>query len=1095
MTSGQLDLERKFNELLQERAKLRAEAAAELRSQSETQRGILDLFGETEKATGRTAENQSLLADTLDSVASSTGAATKSMNPFSEALGIVNKSAASLKIGLESLYNFLQPFYSIITLQPIYDWMYEQSAAMGGANTAAFEAAQTLKEAIGTLPKTMEKYTKFADAASKSTAGFGRSLSSIFGYEVGDVTKALAGYVEELGVEFDLFMEQIEGAEGHFIAFNKGLNISVESLTKLTYRFEDTEAAYNDFAKGLIGGSKELGLNIKAVGKNFDAALKNSADFGYMTRKELTATTLYATRLGLEMDELTGMTKKFDTFEGAAESVGKLNTAFGIQLDTMDMVMETNPAKRLDMIRSALEGSGQSLDTIMGDPRKARYLSESLGMTFDQIQKLSKVKTDEFGFTDALDAAEEGTKKMSDNDAMNEMVKQIRELNRTMGGGSQVYQGFFSAFIKGFKEGLERTAAFRKMFGTMQSAFASFYDVGVRVVNLVAALFYDPLSAVTDQETGRITSSDGAPLFKYFFKPFLDYFMDMRDAANALMVKGGPLDKVFDFINAFLRGDAVDKNFSIIGTLFEPFESISKPNLLTPQVMEGVKRVAELVADALGDAFRFIGDRAIAWVDGLFKPASKVNFEKQKTFLETMANIGNSLLNGLSDMFSKLGKAGKGLLAYVFGGTYGGKTIPYEESLFGSVFGNSKQRLQDTFAGTGFTEQIVSGIVTALANIFGSEKLAEIFDAEGVGLGKKFEYMFAKVKYRFFQAVTQFILDVKEFGVQGMKDLDKDPSMFNLHQLSPTYKFMEYLAGADDSSAMTAVRGARKRALADMRGLEEEIKEADKTFKNMVKQSTAAGLGDDLNKSLEEMKKRFTDGYTITDGDVQESLEITTANFPRILQDLEDIGASASIETSAQSEEIAKALSDGYLTGLENSAPLTEEATKALMQGNLQEAKDILGIESPSVEYMIIGQYMADGLMAGFFGDDQLIPGSAVNGFKVRFAQEMTKLSDEIDDHYNDLGNSAIVAIETKLGKIGRILRAEQPMRVEVNTNKLQVNASFKITLDSAQLGAVMASDPKGSFFALNERRFGGAAAGTTNKVSYRTAYRNFRNR
>jgi hypothetical protein len=574
---SQIDDLEKINRLLERQAELRGENTERTATQTETSNSFFDIFSEGTAKTEEFSARQGDLAGQLDAVASSSDGAAGSQNVFQKALGFTQKAAASLQIALTGMWEFLQPIFNVVTLQPIYSWMYEQSSVMGAANTAAFEAAQALKSAIGALPKTMEKYSKFTDAASKSSSSFGRSLGSIFGGAIGDVMTGLAATMEELGVEFDLFMDNIQGAEGHFLAFNKGLGVSVESLSKIAYKFDDTKAAFADFATGLVGGSKELGLNIKSVGKNFDSALKNSTDFGYMTRKELTATTLYATRLGLEMDELSGMTKKFDTFEGAAESVGKLNTAFGIQLDTMDMVMETNPAKRLDMIRKALEGSGQSLDTIMGDPRKSKYLADNLEMSYDQIQKIASVKTDEFGFTEAIDAVAEGQEKMSEQDAMIEMVKQIKSLNAHMGGGTKTYKGFFSAFTKGFSEAIERTAAFQKMFGTMQSAFASFYTVGAKVARLVGNLFYNPGLEGTDGKGGvGDKTAEDAPLFKYFFKPFLDYFAAMKDAATLLTADGGPIDKVFDYVNQLLDPETygkADKNFNIFEILFAPFKA------------------------------------------------------------------------------------------------------------------------------------------------------------------------------------------------------------------------------------------------------------------------------------------------------------------------------------------------------------------------------------------------------------------------------------------------------------------------------------------------------------------------------------------
>jgi len=63
----------------------------------------------------------------------------------------------------------------------------------------------------------------------------------------------------------------------------------------------------------------------------------------------------------MDIKDLQGVMGKFDTWEGAAESVGKLNAQFGMQLDTEKMMMAENPAERMDMIRKAFEQTGKSV--------------------------------------------------------------------------------------------------------------------------------------------------------------------------------------------------------------------------------------------------------------------------------------------------------------------------------------------------------------------------------------------------------------------------------------------------------------------------------------------------------------------------------------------------------------------------------------------------------------------------------------------------------------------------------------------------------------------------------------------------------------
>jgi hypothetical protein len=74
---------------------------------------------------------------------------------------------------------------------------------------------------------------------------------------------------------------------------------------------------------------------------------------------------LQAKASGVAVDSLVGLANKFDTFESAAEQVGKLNALLGGDfLSTTDMLMETNPAERLRSISDALTSGGLGIEQL-----------------------------------------------------------------------------------------------------------------------------------------------------------------------------------------------------------------------------------------------------------------------------------------------------------------------------------------------------------------------------------------------------------------------------------------------------------------------------------------------------------------------------------------------------------------------------------------------------------------------------------------------------------------------------------------------------------------------------------------------------------
>ena len=95
----------------------------------------------------------------------------------------------------------------------------------------------------------------------------------------------------------------------------------------------------------------------------------------------------------MQVGELLGIATRFDTFEGATESVGKLNALLGGPfLNSLEMVMETDPTKRLSMLQGALNSTGKSFQDMSYYERKAIADAAGLASTAD----LAKVMSGEF---------------------------------------------------------------------------------------------------------------------------------------------------------------------------------------------------------------------------------------------------------------------------------------------------------------------------------------------------------------------------------------------------------------------------------------------------------------------------------------------------------------------------------------------------------------------------------------------------------------------------------------------------------------------------------------------------------------------------
>jgi hypothetical protein len=133
--------------------------------------------------------------------------------------------------------------------------------------------------------------------------------------------------------------------------------------------------------------SQKIGVPLNTLMTGFQKAMPKLAIFGKKAEKVFTDLAVAAKATGTEVDQLLSITDQFDTFEGAAQKVGELNAILGTSyMSSIDMVMETDPTKRLMMIQKTVESSGKSWST-MGYYMKKAVASAS-GMDLSVAERV-----------------------------------------------------------------------------------------------------------------------------------------------------------------------------------------------------------------------------------------------------------------------------------------------------------------------------------------------------------------------------------------------------------------------------------------------------------------------------------------------------------------------------------------------------------------------------------------------------------------------------------------------------------------------------------------------------------------------------------
>ena len=251
----------------------------------------------------------------------------------------------------------------------------------------------------------------------KSTGASGEFDSTIRGLERSlfnaGVTSAEAGEaVQSLFLNVTGFTEM--GPEtvkqvGETVAILAELGVNskttAENIQFATKVMSMSGAQAEELTRDLFTFAQELQVSGDQIASDFAAMGPTIAALGEQGVQAFKDLQVQSKATGLAMDTMLKITEQFDTFDGAAQSVGKLNALLGgPYLNTLEMVTETDPSKRMDLMRDATLTAGLAFDDLSYYQKKAytsalglnneMELAMFLGGNMDQIAPPQKSAAD-----------------------------------------------------------------------------------------------------------------------------------------------------------------------------------------------------------------------------------------------------------------------------------------------------------------------------------------------------------------------------------------------------------------------------------------------------------------------------------------------------------------------------------------------------------------------------------------------------------------------------------------------------------------------------------------------------------------------------
>ena len=253
---------------------------------------------------------------------------------------------------------------------------YEFSDAMFDAQRQANLMGVTMDDAAGATGALFNNTTNFVNISKEAQAEL-------------ITTTAMMG---KLGIDS-------ETAAKNFQFFNLVLGMTAEEA--------------NDAQVQLAMMGTELGISSAKITKDFQAALPTLAVYGRESVEVFQGLAAAAKAAGVETSALLGISKKFDTFAGAAEGAAKLNALLGTQLSTTQLLMMTED-ERIETLIASVQAQGVAF----GDMDKFTQMAIANAAGITDMNEANRIFGMDLGqydeYKDKMEANSESQKKFED---------------------------------------------------------------------------------------------------------------------------------------------------------------------------------------------------------------------------------------------------------------------------------------------------------------------------------------------------------------------------------------------------------------------------------------------------------------------------------------------------------------------------------------------------------------------------------------------------------------------------------------------------------------------------------------------------------
>jgi hypothetical protein len=459
----------------------------------------------------------------------------------------------------------------------------ESTAQMVMRTDAAFASFNRLTAAGGSLNQVMFDAQYSARAMGVTVEGAADATAALY-TQMSNFTKLGPDAQKEL-------IQTTAGMEALGISSDTTAGLLDVAMNSLRMSQDEAKALSDDLAKLSIG----LKLPAKELAEGFRNALPTLAAYGKGAIKVFKGLAAAAKATSISTQELMSIFgDSMDTFEGSAQTAGKLNALLGGNLvNSMELLYATED-ERIQIVKQAMDATGRNFDML--DKYEKKAIAAAVGITdMNTANKLFGTSSEQLDhYTNSLDAmgvSQEDVAKAQQ--AGISITQKLTAIMDSLAVGVMPLLNLFNGFLDGvlklndalsgyliptvslFTAAISKAMILKKMGVTLAEAGSKFKK------------FLEPVGAVLEKM--GVTLTEAGSKFKKFLGPvgavlvtftgLYDIFVDGKmlsgiyDIASGLLFLLGPIGMVvgglMQVIKLLYEFDVFGFQGAIAGTGFD----------------------------------------------------------------------------------------------------------------------------------------------------------------------------------------------------------------------------------------------------------------------------------------------------------------------------------------------------------------------------------------------------------------------------------------------------------------------------------------------------------------------------------------------